>query len=142
MLDLSAIKTILQEAKTIAVVGAKDKPGHPVDGVGRYLIRVGYQVIPVHPVRKEVWGLPAYPRIQDVPKAIDVLDIFRRSEFCPEHAREVLELQRPPLLFWMQEGISNQEVHSILHRTSVTIVEDHCLLKVHKELFGESDART
>ena len=61
------MREFLTQARTIAVVGAKDKEGQPVDRVGKYLIQAGYQVIPVHPIRKDVWGLQTYPSLAEVP---------------------------------------------------------------------------
>ncbi len=136
MKDAARIENLVARAKTIAVIGAKDKPGHPVDGVGRYLIQAGFRVIPVHPKRRTVWGLRAYPTLTAIPEPVDIVDLFRAPEYCPGHAREVLQLRTWPLLFWMQEGIANQEVQAILADTPVTIVEDHCLLKFHKKISG------
>ena len=134
MQDEASMSQLLTRSTHIAVVGAKDKPGHPVDGVGRYLIRAGYTIFPVHPKRRSVWGLTAYPTLLDIPEPIHIVDLFRAPEYCPDHAREVLQLSVWPLLFWMQEGISSQEVHTILEGTPVRIVEDHCLLKFHKRV--------
>ncbi|MDY7002203.1 MAG: CoA-binding protein, partial [Thermodesulfobacteriota bacterium] len=61
------LKGILAQVKTIAVIGASDRPGRPVDMVGRYLIQAGYTVIPVHPKRKTVWGAQAFASVLDVP---------------------------------------------------------------------------
>ena len=79
------LRSILARVKNIAVIGAKDKPG-PVDRVGRYLIEAGFTVFPVHPARKEVWGLPVSPTLADVPERIDLVDVFRAPEFCLAHA--------------------------------------------------------
>lgn len=136
MKDAARIEELVARAKTIAVVGAKDKPGHPVDSVGRYLIKAGFTVIPVHPKRQSVWGLTAYPSLTALPGPVDIVDLFRASAYCPEHAREVLQLRAWPLLFWMQEGIANAEVRTILADTPVIIVEDQCLLKFHKQIAG------
>ena len=68
MLFDTQLKNLFEENSVIAIVGAKDKAGAPVDHVGRYLIAQGYEVLPVHPVRKDVWGLPAYKSLQELPK--------------------------------------------------------------------------
>ena len=98
MLLDATLRTILRETRTIAVIGAKDKPGQPVDMVGRYLIEAGYDVRPVHPVRRTVWGMQAYPAIGDVPVDVDIVNVFRAPEHCPTHAVEVLALPRLPRL--------------------------------------------
>ena len=71
------MREFLTQARTIAVVGAKDKEGQPVDRVGKYLIQAGYQVIPVHPIRKDVWGLQTYPSLAEVPFPVDIVNVFR-----------------------------------------------------------------
>jgi len=128
------LAALLGKVKTIAVVGAKDKPGQPVDRVGRYLIEAGFNVIPVHPKRTEVWGLKAYPTVNDIPEPVDLVDLFRAAEFCPDHAREVLRLSSLPCCFWMQSGIVSLEASSILAGSPVVVVQDRCLMVDHRNL--------
>ncbi|SDB30401.1 hypothetical protein SAMN05660653_01474 [Desulfonatronum thiosulfatophilum] len=134
MLHLSELAARLAQVKTIAVVGAKDVPGRPVDRVGRYLIGRGFKIFPVHPVRRDVWGLPTYARLIDIPEPIDLVDVFRAPQFCAEHAREVLELNPLPAIFWMQSGISNAEARTLLQAAGVFVVEDLCLMIEHQHL--------
>lgn len=136
MIDFNTIKKILEESRTIAVIGAKDKPSQPVDMVGRYLIEAGYNVIPVHPKRQNVWGLTTYPSITDVEEPVDIVDLFRASQHCPEHAREVLTLKHTPRLFWMQSGISSPEAETILADTPTQVVSNDCLMVVHRRLLS------
>jgi hypothetical protein len=133
MLD-DELRELLARAETIAVVGAKDKPGQPVDRVGRYLMEAGYRVIPVHPVRKTVWGLQAYPTVHDVPEPIHIVDVFRAPQYCPDHARECAALDPAPLLFWLQSGIHSEEAAQILEPTPVRVVMNACLMVEHKRL--------
>lgn len=126
---------LLSEVKTIAVVGAVDKPGRPVDMVGHALIEMGFTVIPVHPKRRNVWGLTTYPSINDIPILVDIVDLFRASDFCAEHARETLNMMTPPKIFWMQSGVHSQEARDILSATDIMVVEDHCL-KVELQRLG------
>ncbi|MFQ8890041.1 MAG: CoA-binding protein [Bilophila wadsworthia] len=84
------MREFLTQARTIAVVGAKDKEGQPVDRVGKYLIQAGYQVIPVHPIRKDVWSLQTYPSLAEVPFPVDIVNVFRL--ILPDHARETVAL--------------------------------------------------
>ncbi len=132
----SELAALLREVKTIAVVGAKDKPGQPVDAVGRYLLAAGYAVIPVHPARASVWGLPAYKTLADVPVPVDLVDLFRAAEHCPAHAREILALSSPPRCFWMQLGIVSPEARALLAGAPVTVIEDRCLMVEHRRLLG------
>ena len=122
------MREFLTQARTIVVVGAKDKEGQPVDRVGKYLIQAGYQVIPVHPVRKDVWGLQTYPSLAEVPFPIDIVNVFRAPQYCPAHAL--------PQLFWMQEGIVSPEAASIAGKAGIAVVEDLCIMVEHKRLLG------
>jgi len=135
----SELAALLRQVKTIAVVGANDKPGRPVDTVGRYLLAAGFRVIPVHPKRETVWGLKAYQRLEDIPEPVDVVDLFRAAEACPEHARETLRLAVRPRCFWMQSGIVSAEATEILRDSGVRVVEDRCLKVEHQRLLGAVD---
>lgn len=129
---------LLRQVKTIAIVGAVDKPGRPVDRVGRYLIEAGFTVIPVHPKRKEVWGLPTYPTLADIPVPVDMVDLFRRAELCPEHAHEVLAMNSLPKCFWMQSGIVSHEAREILKGHPITVIEDRCTMVDHRDLMEKA----
>ena len=121
------LAALLSKVKTIAVVGAVDKPTRPVDGVCREMMAMGFEIIPVHPKRTDVWGLTTYPSILDIPKPVDVVDLFRNANFCPAHAKETLQMKRLPKMFWMQSGVRSPEVWDILKDSGVTVVEDRCL---------------
>ncbi|MGE4293476.1 MAG: CoA-binding protein [Desulfovibrio sp.] len=134
--DPKELTALLGQVKSIAVVGAVDKPGRPVDMVGRYLIDAGFEVIPVHPKRTDVWGLPTYPSIADIPRPVDLVDLFRAAEHCPAHAREVLDMSPRPRCFWMQSGIFSPEARAILAGSGVLVVEDLCLKVFHEQRLG------
>ena len=78
------ITELLKRAKTIAVVGLSDSPLRPSHGVSAYMQSHGYRIIPVNPLETEVLGEPAYPDLDSIPEAVDIVNIFRRSEFVPE----------------------------------------------------------
>ena len=128
------LREYLQKARSIAIVGAKDKEGQPVDAVGRYLIQAGYTIYPVHPKRPSVWGLAAYPSLADVPGPIDIVDLFRAPMYIPDHAREALQLSPRPALFWMQQGITSPEAEEILAGSGMAVLSDACLMVVHRLL--------
>lgn len=134
MIDDASVKSLLEQAKTIAIIGAKDTPGQAVDAVGRYLMDAGYEVVPVHPKRPKVWGLQAYPTINDVDRAIDIVDVFRAPEFCAEHARQATLLNPLPKAFWMQMGIRSIEARQILEQGPVMVIEDLCIMREHRRL--------
>lgn len=131
------LRSLLEQARTIAIVGAKDKPGQPVDSVGRYLMQAGYKIVPVHPVRKDVWGLPTYRVLNDIPFTVDIVDVFRAPEYCAGHAREATHLSPLPQIFWMQLGISSPEALRIASDAGMMVVEDSCLSVMHQRLFGK-----
>lgn len=136
--DQDTIRALLEKARTIAVIGAKDAPGQPVDGVGRYLMRAGYTVIPVHPVRKNVWGLTTYPSITDVPEPVDIVDLFRAAQYCPDHAREVLTMAHRPMAFWMQLGITSPEATALMEEAGILVIQDKCSKVEHLRLVGRA----
>ena len=129
-----SMRDVLSKAKVIAVIGAKDKAGQPVNMVGTYLIDQGYTVIPVHPVRSDVWGLTTYKSIKDIPVPVDIVNVFRASQHCSAHADEVLELSDKPAMFWMQSGIRSQEAGEKLAAKGIAVVEDKCIMVEHSRL--------
>ena len=134
-MDTENLRRLLTEVRVIAVVGAKDAPGQAVDRVGRYLIKAGYDVIPVHPVRKNVWGLTTYASLADIPRPVDMVNVFRAPQYCPDHAREALAMSPLPGVFWMQLGIRSQEASTLLAERGVIVVEDACLMVEHARVF-------
>lgn len=127
LINEKELAALLHEVKTIAVVGAVDKPGRPVDRVGREMIEMGFTVIPVHPVRDTVWGLETYKCVTDIPVPVDVVDLFRNAQFCPGHAREVLAMKTLPRFFWMQSGVFSPEARQLLAGSPIQVIEDRCL---------------
>ena len=123
------IKRILDETKTIAVVGLSSDPSRASYGVSRYMQTQGYRVIPVNPNETEVLGEKAYPRIEDVPEKIDLVDIFRRSEEAGRHVDEAIELGVPAV--WLQEGVIDQDAALRAGRAGLHVVMDRCILKEH-----------
>ena len=138
------IRSLLSSAKTIAIVGAKDKKGQPVDEVGRYLIQAGYTVWPIHPVRCDAWGLPVFPSLSELPGKADIINLFRAASACPEHALEVLALPWKPSAFWMQTGIRSPEARQTLAALGLSVIEDACIMVEHRRLIAgvrESDGK-
>ena len=131
------IRQLLQKTRSIAIVGAKDKAGQPVDRVGRSLLDAGYTVYPVHPVRERVWELPAYKCLADLPQPVEIVNIFRAPAYCPDHAREVLALPWKPLCFWMQEGIRSPEAGQLLFAAGIRVIEDLCIKTEHARLLPQ-----
>jgi predicted CoA-binding protein len=123
---------ILAAARTIAVVGLSHKRFRPSHGVAEYLKRAGYRIIPVNPFETEVLGERSYPSLDDVEGPIDIVDIFRRSEFVPEIVEAAI--RKGAKLVWMQEGVVNEEAAQRAREAGLAVVMDRCILKDHRRL--------
>ena len=124
---------ILSEARTIALVGASPRPERPSNSVMRYLLREGYRVIPVRPVGPaEILGQPRVAALGDIDEPIDVVDVFRRSEFCPDVARQAVEVGVGAL--WLQLGVVSAEAKAIAEAAGLDYVENECTAIVHGQL--------
>ena len=137
LINEKKLSALLRKVKVVAIIGASDKPGRPVDMVGRYLIEAGFKVIPVHPKRITIWDLKTYKSITDVPEHIDLVNLFRASQFCAVHAKECSRLEPSPSIFWMQKNIYSSEARKILSPQKITIIENRCLMVDHKNFIGE-----
>lgn len=121
---------ILAEARTIALVGASPEPERPSNGVMRYLLDAGYRVIPVRPADcDEVLGVPCVTSLAEIREPIDLVDVFRRPEFCAGHAREAVAAGAGAL--WLQLGIESAEARRIAEEAGLDYVENACTKVVH-----------
>ena len=124
---------ILSEARTIALVGASPKPHRPSNSVMRYLLREGYHVIPVRPVGPgEILGQRRVASLAEIEEPIDLVDVFRRSEFCPDVARQAVEAGAGAL--WLQLGVVSVEAKQIAEAAGLDYVENECTAIVHGRL--------
>ncbi|MCR5256978.1 MAG: CoA-binding protein [Desulfovibrio sp.] len=139
--DDNVLRVLFERVRSIAIVGAKDVAGQPVDRVGRYLIREGFEVFPIHPKRTGVWGLDICRNLLALPKAVDMVVLFRAGLLCPSHAGEVLRMAVKPVCFWMQEGIRSEDARKMLEPAGVMVVEDACVMVEHARLFGKEAIR-
>jgi predicted CoA-binding protein len=130
--DDEELGSILNTAKTIAVVGLSSNPERYSFEVASYLKAKGYRVIPVNPHETEVLGETAYPSLEDVPEAIDVVDVFRRPEETPEIARQAVAVGAKVL--WLQSGIVNDEARVIAEDGGVQVVMGVCIMTTHRRL--------
>jgi uncharacterized protein len=122
---------ILQEAKTIALVGASPDPNRPSHDVMRYLLAHGYRVIPVRPMTcDEVLGVPCVPSLAHIDEPIDLVDVFRREDAAPGHAREAVDAGANA--FWLQLGLRSAEARRIATEGGLDYVEDACTAIVHR----------
>jgi predicted CoA-binding protein len=132
MSEAAAIASLLQSAKTIAVVGLSDKPWRASHGVSEYMQRAGYRIIPVNPELTEVLGERSYPNVEAVSEPIDIVNIFRRSELVPEIVDAAIRVGAKAV--WMQEGVVHEEAAARARAAGLTVVMDRCLLKEHRKL--------
>ncbi len=134
-----AVTNILSASKAIAVVGLSNRSFRPSNGVARYLQSVGYRIIPVNPREREVLGEKSYARLEDVPERVDIVDIFRRSEFVPEIVESAIRIGARAI--WMQEGVIHPEAAQRARRAGLFVVMDLCILKEHQRLWTSKALR-
>jgi uncharacterized protein len=124
---------ILREAKTIAVVGASPDPRRPSHGVMDYLLRVGYRVLPVNPeAGEEILCVPCVARLSELEEPVDLVDVFRRPEFCADVAREAAAIGAGAL--WLQLGVRSADARRIAEEARMDFVEDECTAIVHRRI--------
>src|ERR1035438_4241555 len=114
------ITELLRTAKTIAVVGLSDSPNRTSYGVSQYMQSQGYRVIPINPSITESLGEKAYPTLSEVLEKIDIVNIFRRSEFVPEVVEEAIRLKVTAI--WMQEGVVHEEAADEARAAGIFVV--------------------
>ena len=129
---MKQIAEILRVCRTIAVVGLSAKRYRPSYGVAEYMQRAGYRIIPVNPHETEVLGEKCYPDVESVPEPIDIVDIFRRSEFVPEIVEAAI--RKGAKAIWMQEGVIHEEAARRAKEAGLEVVMDRCILKDHRRL--------
>lgn len=127
------ISELLKRSKTIAVVGLSNNPLRPSHGVSAYMQSHGYRIIPVNPEIKGALGEKAVPTLSQVDEKIDIVDIFRRSEFVPEVVDEAIRLKVPAI--WMQEGVIHEKAAEKARKAGILVVMDRCILKEHRARF-------
>ncbi len=126
------IRKLLAAARTIAVVGASEKPWRDSNSISQYLIDSGYVVYPVNPAYGMVLGVTCYPDIRAIPASIDIVNIFRRSDAVPEIVEQAIEIKAKAV--WMQSGIIHEEAAERALQEGVHVVMDHCIAVDHRRL--------
>ena len=136
---MNQISEILQSARTIAVVGLSGKRFRPSHGVAEYMQRAGYRIIPVNPRETQVLGETSYADLEGIPEAIDIVDIFRRSEFVPEIVEAAI--RKRAKVIWMQEGVIHEAAARRATEAGLAVIMDRCILKDHRRLGLQSEPR-
>jgi len=128
-----AIRELFAASRTIAVVGLSSSAMRPSHGVAEYLQRAGYKIIPVNPNEIEVLGERSVARLEDIREKVDIVDIFRRSEFVPEVVESAIAIGAKAV--WMQEGVIHEAAAQRARAAGLTVVMDLCMMKEHARRF-------
>jgi hypothetical protein len=131
MNSLEEIKKIFQ-LETIAVVGMSPKPERPSHYVAMYLEEHGYNIIPVNPGHNEIAGMKSYPSLLDIPQTIDVVDVFRRSEYVLPIAESAVTVGAKAL--WLQDGVINEDGAALAEKAGLLVVMNDCMLRRHRQI--------
>lgn len=123
--ERSQIKQLLENSKTIAVVGLSDNPDRTSYMVSEAMQAKGYRIIPVNPNADAILGEKCYAALEDIPEDIDIVNVFRRSEFTPDIARSAVAIRAKAL--WLQLGVSNEETAEIAAAGGLTVIMDRCI---------------
>jgi predicted CoA-binding protein len=121
-----------KDIKTIAIVGLSDNPERPSYRVAEYLLKKGFNILPINPTIDSVLGIKAYKSIKEIPQeiVIDIVDIFRRSEEVETIVKDIIESKRH-VIIWMQEGVVSPEAKKIAESKNMEVIMDMCIMKVH-----------
>lgn len=123
------IGEILKKAKRIAVVGLSNNPERTSYMVTKAMQDSGYEIIPVNPTVTEVLGVKAVKTLKDIEGHVDIVNVFRRSEFLPEIVKEFAEIDAD--IFWAQLGVENEEAYHYLNEKGYTVIMDRCIKVEH-----------
>lgn len=128
-----ARKQILEESKTIAVVGLSNKPDRTSYMVSAAMQNAGYRIIPVNPViaGETVLGEKVLSSLSEIDEQVDIVNVFRRSEDIVPVAEDTLKMKHKPRVFWMQQGIANDEAAKLVGETGIEVVNDLCIKVDH-----------
>lgn len=128
-----ARRQLLEESKTIAVVGLSNKPDRTSYMVAAAMQNAGYRIIPVNPViaGETVLGEKVVAALPDIEEAVDIVNVFRRSEDIMPVAQETLKMKNKPKAFWMQQGISNDEAANLVGENGIAVISDMCIKVDH-----------
>ena len=126
------LRRILQEARVIAVVGYSDKPHRTSYRIGRYLREAGYKVYPVNPSVAEIDGVRSYASLAEVPVPIDIVNVFRRSEFLAEVVEQAIDVGAKAV--WAQLGVVDELAAKKAEEAGLSVVMDRCIMVDHGQL--------
>ncbi|OFV98276.1 MAG: CoA-binding protein [Acidobacteria bacterium RIFCSPLOWO2_12_FULL_54_10] len=132
---MNDMELIFRESHTVAVVGMSSNPTRPSYRISLYLKEVGYRIIPVNPNEREVHGLKAYSSLEEIPEKIDLVVIFRRSEFVPPIIESAIRVGAKAV--WMVEGVSHPQAAQKAREAGLKVVMDRCIFVEHHRWAAE-----
>jgi uncharacterized protein len=138
--DDDALRTLLERARRVAIVGLSPKPWRDSNGVARYLLERGYDVFPVYPREEEILGRRVQRSVGEIAGGVDLVNVFRRAEFLPGVVDDALAARAPAI--WFQIDCVNQEAARRAAEAGMTVVMDRCIRVDHGRLFGRNWARS
>lgn len=130
----SEIRELLEKTRTIAVVGLSPKADRPSYFVARNLQRFGFRIVPVRPAVSEILGEKAYAKLEDIPFAVDLVDVFRAPEHVPAVVASCRQINCPAI--WLQEGVVNDAAAQAAREAGLSVVMDRCIYKDYVDLFS------
>jgi len=130
---------LLEQARTIAVVGVKDGPTRDAYRIPLYLQRAGYRILPVNPKLDRDLDEDCHAALTELSEAVDIVNLWRASEHVPGHVDEVLALEPLPRAVWMQLGIHHGEAAQRLREAGIEVIQDRCIMVEHRRLLAASD---
>ncbi len=125
-------RDLLEHAETIAVVGHSDKPNRTSYRIAQYLRAMGYKVYAVNPVVSEIDGEPSYPDLASIPEPIDIVNVFRRSEYLADVVQEAIEVEAGAV--WAQLGVEDAKAEQLANEVNLPIVMNNCIKVTHGRL--------
>jgi len=129
-------RELLETARTVAVLGAFTEGGRPAYYVPAYLAEQGYRIFPVNPrfVGQEIFGQACVATLAELEEPVDIVDVFRRPDFLPQHTEDILAMTPLPRAVWLQTGIRHDVVAAQLREAGLTVVQDRCTLADHRRM--------
>ena len=134
MSDIRTFRHVLQEHRTLAVVGLSADWFRPSYFAAKYMQEHGYRIIPVNPKYPEILGETCYPSLKDIPHPVDIVDVFRKPADTPGIAQEAVNIGAKVL--WLQLGVVNEDAERIAEQAGLTVIMDRCVKIEHARLFG------
>lgn len=128
------IRVMLQDARRVAVVGMSRSTTKAAGHVPRYLIKHGYDILPVNPYTKHIDGIPSYNVVSDIEGRVDIVDVFRPSEQVASIIHEALDIK--PGAIWLQEGLYSREAEQMAQQAGIPFVYNRCIMMEYMKLVG------